>query len=382
MTEQPAQPRDIRGRFDPDPARSYSLASWLYTDAEIFAAEKQAIFYRSWQLAGHTEQVRGPGDYTVCQIGDESIIVIRGDDGVLRAFYNVCQHRAHELLEGSGRTSVIVCPYHAWSYHIDGRLRTARGSDKVARFDAGEFCLKPVRVEEFCTFVFVNLDADAAPLAHEAVGLAGEIHEYAPDLDSLTHAHRLTYEVKANWKTIIDNFLECFHCPVAHRAFADLVDMASYRVVTHEIWSSHHASAGTRENAAYDVSGADVTHQAVWWLWPNTCFLCFPGSSNIMAWRMSPAGPERTLETFDFYFLERTPDAQQREAIEYIDTVLQPEDIAIVESVQRGMHSRGYSAGRFMVNPEGDGHSEHGVHHFHSLVIDALERDGPGKARG
>ena len=370
--------RDIRGRFDADPARSYSLASWLYADAGIFEAEKEAIFYRSWQLAGHAEQVREPGDYTVCQIGDESIIVIRGKDRVLRAFFNVCQHRGHELLEGSGRTRVITCPYHAWSYHIDGQLRTARGSGKVANFDAGEFCLKPVPVEEFCTFVFVNLDADARPLADEAAGLAEEFRAYAPELDSLTHAHRLTYEPHANWKTIIDNFLECLHCPVVHTAFADLVDMASYRVVTHGIWSSHYASAGTHENKAYDVSGADVTDHAVWWLWPNTCLLRYPGSGNIMAWRIIPAGPERTLETFDFYFLDSTPDAQQREVIEYVDTVLQPEDIAIVESVQRGMHSRGYSAGRFMVNPQRDGLSEHGVHHFHSLVIDALERNDPG----
>ena len=180
--------------------------------------------------------------------------------------------------------------------------------------------------------------------------------------------------MNANWKSVVDNFLECYHCPVAHPAFVGLVDMDTYAIVNHGIYSTHHAVAGTKENKAYDVSGADVTVHAVWWLWPNTCFLRYPGSGNMMTMRMVPMGAEETRWIIDFHFLDRTPDAAQRAAIEYVDDVLTPEDIGIVESVQRGPRSRGYNQGRFMVDEARSGASEHGVHHFHSMVLDALAR--------
>ena len=358
--------------FDPDPRRSYTLPARYYWDAGIHARETEAVFHRAWLCLGHAEAVRAPGDYATFRVGDQNIVAIRGKDGSLRAFYNVCQHRGHELLKGAGNRKVITCPYHAWSYHADGRLRSARGSERVADFDAAEFGLKPVRIEEFCTFVFVNLDAEAAPLATQCDGLADDILGHAPDLDRLTHAHRLTFDVNANWKSVVDNFLECYHCPVAHPAFVGLVDMDTYAIVNHGIYSTHHAVAGTKENKAYDVSGADVTVHAVWWLWPNTCFLRYPGSGNMMTMRMVPTGPEETRWIIDFHFLDRTPDAAQRAAIEYVDDVLTPEDIGIVESVQRGLRSRGYNQGRFMVDEVRSGASEHGVHHFHSMVLDAL----------
>ena len=118
--------------------------------------------------------MRQVGDYTTFETAGQNIVVVRGKDGTLRAFYNVCKHRAHELLKGAGRTTVITCPYHAWSYHIDGSLRTARGSEKVEGFDNSEFCLTPVLVEEFCGFVFINMDHDAAPLAEQSKGLEGQ----------------------------------------------------------------------------------------------------------------------------------------------------------------------------------------------------------------
>src|SRR3546814_9939303 len=133
-------------------------------------------------------------------IGDQNVAVIRGKDGALRAFYNVCQHRAHELLRGRGRTPVITCPYHAWSYHLDGRLRTARGSQNVEGFNADEFCLKGIQVEEFGPFVFVNLDPDAAPLAQQSGGLLDELRHTVPALDTLTKFQTATFAVKANWK--------------------------------------------------------------------------------------------------------------------------------------------------------------------------------------
>jgi carnitine monooxygenase subunit len=372
MPEGQIDRRAPANRFHRDPERSYTLPASDYIDPAVYAREKEAIFYRSWNFVGHVEQLRDAGSYVTCQIADQNIFVMRGKDGTLRGFYNVCSHRAHELLRGSGTAKVIVCPYHAWSYHSDGRLRTARGSEKMAEFDAGEFCLKPVRVEELCGFVFVNLDPQAAPLKEQSGNLENEIRRYCPDIDRLTFAHRLTYELKANWKNVVDNFLECYHCSPAHPAFVDLVDIKNYRTITHGLYSSHIAPPGRSDNTAYQIPAGTATDFAAWWLWPNVTFNTFPGPGNMTVLHIMPTGPETTLEHFDFYFLDKTPSACEQQAIEYIDKVLQVEDIGLVESVQRGLHSRGYHQGRFVVDKDRTYLSEHGVHHFHSLVLQAL----------
>jgi len=359
-------------RFHRDPERSYTLPASVYFDPAVYAREKEAIFYRSWNFAGHVEQLRDAGSYVTCQIADQGIFVMRGKDGTLRGFYNVCSHRAHELLKGCGTAKVIVCPYHAWSYHSDGRLRTARGSEKMAEFDAGEFCLKPVQVEELCGFVFVNLDPQAPSLKQESGAFESEMRRYCPEIDRLVHSHRLTYELKANWKNVVDNFLECYHCSPAHPAFVDLVDIKNYRTVTHGIYSSHIAPAGRADNAAYHIPEGTPTDFAAWWLWPNVTFNAFPGPPNMTMLHIMPTGPETTLEHFDLYSLDKTPSDCEREAMKYIDKVLQPEDIGLVESVQRGLHSRGYHQGRLVVDKDRTHLSEHGVHHFHGLVLEAL----------
>src|SRR5262249_19202777 len=152
-------------------------------------------------------------------------------------------------------------------------------------------CLMRIRVEDFAGFVFVNLDAGAASLAEQSGDLAGEIEHWAPDIDRLTFACRLTYDIASNWKNVIGNFLECYHCHVATKDFVSLVDMDTYKVTTHGIYSSHMARAGTTTNSAYDVSDATVTDHAVWWLWPNTCLLRYPGRGNMMVLRVIPVGP-------------------------------------------------------------------------------------------
>ena len=357
--------------FDPDPARSYSLRAEAYTDRTWSDFETDAIFKRSWQWVCHVEKLREPGSYYTTEIAGQPICLVRDQQGQLRGFYNVCKHRAHQLLSGEGQTRLIMCPYHAWSYDLTGQLRAAPSTDHMKDFDAGKICLDRIQVEEFSGFVYVNLDPEAAPLAEVSGDLAKEMAHWAPDVERLTFAHRLTYDIKSNWKNIIDNFLECYHCPVAHKDFCTLVDMDTYRVTTHGIYSSHMAEAGKTANQAWSVDQATVKDHAVWWLWPNTCIMRYPGRGNMIILQAIPAGPDRTLETYDF-FLESTElvDAE-REAIEYLDTVLQAEDIALVESVQKGMSTPAFTQGRIVHDPNGSGKSEHAVHHFHGLILDA-----------
>ncbi|MFK7942859.1 MAG: SRPBCC family protein [Paracoccaceae bacterium] len=357
--------------YDPDPGRSYSLLAQAYTDPAWYRYEQDAVFGHSWQWVCHVESLRNPGAFIAVQIAGQPVAVVRGADGQLRAFYNVCKHRAHQLLSGAGETSRILCPYHAWVYDLSGQLRRAPETENLVNFDPTEICLDRVKVEEFCGFVYVNLDPNARALAAQSGDLEAEILHWAPDIENLTFGHRLTYEIQSNWKNVVDNFLECYHCPTAHKDFCTLVDMDTYKVTTHGIYSSHMADAGKGNNAAYDVSNASVRTHAVWWLWPTTCLMRYPGRSSMIVLNIIPAGPDRTMETYDFFLETPEPDAAELEAIRYLDEVLQVEDIALVESVQRGMETPAFKQGRIVHDPQGSGKSEHAVHHFHGLVLDA-----------
>ena len=363
----------IRDGYDPDPARSLTLKADAYTEPDWFAFEQKAVFARTWQWVCHVEKLRNPGSYVTVEIAGRPIAVVRDREGVLRAFYNVCKHRAHHLLQGEGESTRILCPYHAWVYDLTGQLRRAPETENLHDFDPKTICLDAVQVEEFCGFIYVNLDPDAAPLARQSGDLAAEILHWAPDVGELTFGHRLTYDIRSNWKNVVDNFLECYHCPTAHKDFCTLVDMDTYKVTTHGIYSSHMAEAGKGNNAAYDVSNATVRTHAVWWLWPTTCLMRYPGRSSMIVLNVIPVGPDRTLETYDFFLETPEPDAMEREAIRYLDEVLQVEDIALVESVQKGMNTPAFTQGRVVHDPDGSGKSEHAVHHFHGLVLDAYE---------
>ena len=368
----------IRKGYDPDPSRSLSLRAEAYTEPNWFTIDQREVLSKSWQWVCHAEKVRAPGSYTTADVAGSPIALIRDREGILRAFYNVCQHRAHPVLAGEGRVQRIVCPYHAWAYRLDGKLASAPHTGSLEDFSTGEICLRSVQVEEFCGFIFVNLDSSALPLRKVSGDLEAEIRHWAPDVDNLTFGHRLTYDIKSNWKNVVDNFLECYHCPVAHRDFCTLVDMKTYKVATHGIYSSHMADAGRTQNSAYDTSSAKVRTHAVWWLWPNTCLMRYPGRNSMIVLHIIPVSVDRTVETYDFFLETPEPDEAEKKAIHYLDSVLQAEDIAIVENVQRGMNTPAFTQGRIVNDPQGSGMSEHALHHFHGLVLDAYGRGSQG----
>ena len=371
---------EISGRYDDNAKRSHSINTRCYLDEKYLRIEREQIFKRSWQFICHEEKLREPGQYVTASVEGLSIVALRNQNGELKAFYNVCKHRGHELLFGDGRIRRITCPYHAWTYDLDGRLARAPRSEHLENFATGDICLHPVRIEVFCHLVFANLDSQAAPLAEQSGGLGEEIMAYAPDLGRLTFAKRLTYSIRANWKAVVDNFLECYHCPVAHKGFSSMIDMNTYQVETHGIYSSHMAKARAGDNDAYSIDDATVTDHAVWFLWPNLTLMRYPGRGNFMVWRFYPVDAQCTYEEFDFFFETAEPGDSEREAIRFIDEVLQPEDIGLVESVQRGMNTPAFESGRYMVDADGSGMSEHAVHHFHGLLLQAYRRASEGPA--
>lgn len=360
--------------FTTNAAESFTMPARFYTDASVYAAEKEAIFYRSWWYAGHISQLVKPGQYITTRIHEQNVFVIRDRKEGLQAFYNVCQHRGHELLSGTGKTNVIVCPYHAWAYDFDGRLKAARNAENVEGFKTCDFTLRSVQVEVFCGMVFVNLDPEAEPLSVQAADLEAEIRAISSDVDDLIVAQRDTYQVESNWKVMVDNFLECYHCHVAHRDFVDLVDMDTYRSTVNGIYSSH-VSKGIRaaDNKAFKLGSADVDFgYAGWFLWPNLTIWAYPGEPNLSILQMIPDGPGRTVEYQDWFLPATGVTPQLKEAMGYQKDVLQPEDISLCESVQRGLGSKGYNQGRFMVDQDQTELSEHAVHHFQRMVVEAL----------
>lgn len=364
----------ILEHFNDSPERSLSLPPSCYFEPRFLEIERDEIFYKSWQFLCHGEKLREPGSFVSGNILGRSVFAVRGHDDTVRAFYNVCRHRGHELLRADGKVKAISCPYHAWTYNLDGTLRAASGTECLVEFQKEHYGLMELGVEEFAGLYFVNLDRHAASLAETAAALKSEVERYAPDLPRLTFAHRLSYTIRANWKAVVDNFLECRHCPVAHRDFCSLIDMSTYEVENRGLFISHMAKAKESGNTAYSTATATVTDHAVWYLWPNMALMRYPGRGNFMVWRFIPDGPETTREEFDFFFETATPTADEVEAIRYIDKVLQQEDIDIVESVQRGMHSPGFSRGPYLIDPKRSGLSEHGVHHFHALLSQAYRR--------
>ena len=381
MTPAARAPLPGVGRFSDDPCRSHTLPGPYYYEPEIFEREKRAIFNRTWQYVCHQSRVAAPGQYCVRDIGDQSAVVLRDHDGVLQAFHNVCQHRAHRLLEGSGRLAGgIVCPYHNWSYALGGELRHARHSDRVADFDKAGIRLRRVRAERFCGFVFVNLDPEAKPIMEGREGLDREIRELSPNIEELQLANEREIPLAANWKNSVENYSECYHCPNQHPDLCEgSLDLSSYRITVHPEYHSH-ASRGVGDSTAYaramDQDGEEREFGS-WLLWPNFALEVYPGGY-LNVFHHQPLAPEKTVQRVEWYFPTEEPTPEQQEVIAFVD-VVRDEDVPICESVQRGLHSLGYTQGRFIADPGRSHFSEHAVHDFQTKVLDAL-REGEGTA--
>ena len=365
---------EVDQRLKEDPAASFTMPSRWYLDPEIYEREKDAIFYRNWHYVTHRSALADVVDFATLRIADESVLVIRGKDGELQGFYNVCKHRAHQLLEGSGNTQLIVCPYHAWTYGLDGSFRGAPMTDTRPDFQGSDYCLTPVRVEDLCGLVFVNLDPEAEPLASQAAGLAEDLRDKVPMIEDLQVIDVQTFStngaMKANWKVVADNYLECYHCPKAHPAFSDLLDMDAYEVDTFGIWSRQFGPKSRPRNTAYDFAAdAPIQTAGFWYLWPTTTINYIPGEPMVQVLAILPQGLESTTFAGHRLALGPDPDATR---LDYLFTVLAGEDQALVESVQRGLKSRSYDRGPFVVDPQRSGTAEHAVHHFHRLVKQAL----------
>jgi choline monooxygenase len=346
--------------FEPDLTRASTLPSRWYTDPALLEAERSAVFGATWQAVGHAARVAEPGSYLACDIAGEPALVTRAADGVLRAFSNVCRHRGAELCTGNGTASVIRCPYHAWTYTLDGALHGAPEFEGVADWDRARVRLPEFRVEIWGPYVFVCQDAAAPPLAEIMGAIPAEVAEIGCPVDRLCFAARRDYVIECNWKVYVDNYLEGYHLPAAHPGLMRELDYQRYRVDTSRYHSRQIAPIRARDDSpdSRRYRYSDDDRQALYyWIFPNYMLNVYP--DNLSANIILPLGPEKTLTIFEWFAYG---DAGVEQATIDFSDEIQQEDIHICESVQRGLRSRHYSSGRFSVK------RENGVHHFHGLL--------------
>jgi phenylpropionate dioxygenase-like ring-hydroxylating dioxygenase large terminal subunit len=349
----------------------WTLPAHWYSDPGVYALERERIFTKAWSYAGPAEWVADPGCFFATQAGHVPVAVVRGKDGALRAFVNVCRHRGHVVLEGEGCRETLQCPYHAWTYNLDGTLRRAPRSEREPGFDPEGLSLLPVSVGTWGPFVFVNPDRDAEPLASVLGELPAIVAESGLELDAVRfHSHH-EWPIAANWKIVMENYLECYHCPTAHPGFSKVIDVSpdAYGLSVHPTFSSQigpvRASALAGDGGAPLEPRGDVVQAQYHFLFPASTVNIAPGIPNISVERWIPDGPRRTLEVTDYFFDPSTPSKAVEELLAW-DNQVGEEDTSLVESVQRGLDSNTVLQGRLM--PE----SEQLIADFQRRVRDAI----------
>ena len=360
----------------PSPKPALSLDARYYTDPGIFSKEQTGLLARTWQFAAHVSQLDKPGDYFAFEIAGQSLFCIRDKDGEIRCFYNVCQHRAHELVNGSGNARLLVCPYHAWTYELSGQLRGGPNVKSVPGFDRNEICLTAVKTEVFCGFVFVNLDPNAKPMDEWYPGVRDELSEFVPHIASLKPLEWVEIPEACNWKVSVENYSECYHCAINHKTFATgVIKPETYDIQPQGYCLRHTTECQNLSQMSYPIdlaANSKAGEYSSWFLWPTFSFQVYPGNVlNTYHWRA--ADVDHVTVWRGWY----TVDGQESEvvrklAIQDRATTVE-EDIHIVESVQRGLKSRGYVPGPLVIDPLCGVNSEHSIQVLHQWMREAVD---------
>ena len=352
-------------------AEALTIPAPWYTDDRIAALERKTVFSRTWQVVGRADQVTKPGDYLTANIAGEPIVVVRGQDNLLRAFFNVCRHHAAAVMtEPCGHASILRCPYHGWSYGLDGALKGVPEFAGVQSFDPAKNGLVPVAVDTWENFVFVHLDPHPVPLKEFLGSLAPRI---APlEVSKLGFFQRKTYKLDCNWKVYVDNYLDGgYHVPHLHKGLSSVLDYTQYTIENdgrYCLQSSPMVSSA--EGAAVEDAATSATRTGdrayYYWLYPNFMINCYAGymDTNLVL----PIDTDHCQVIFDFYFsdVSEAARAYNTESVNVSNRV-QTEDEDICASVQRGLKSRAYGAGRLSVR------RETGEHLFHRLLAQDLK---------
>jgi Rieske 2Fe-2S family protein len=377
----PVSAAEVRGVLRPTEAATV-LPPRVFHDPDVLAYEQEAWFARSWVCVGREADATDAGSYFLAQIAGENLIVVRGKDRILRAFYNVCRHRGSTLLtEPSGRLVRFQCPYHAWIYDLDGDLHRPRHTDTLIDFDPAEFGLVPVRLETWQGFVFLNLVDNGATLRAFLDDLAEWFDRF--DLGALQRVEQIDYDVKANWKAIIENYEECYHCPGVH---PQLNKITPYNLgewyESRGPWNgSWMPVVGDYDTLSMDgdmhshgrdlLPGMTAEEKRVSYfvLWPNLLLSLHP--DYLMSHRIVPLAPGHSIVTCELYF---SPEQIARTGFDPSDAIsfwdlTNRQDWHVCELQQQGTASRAYTPGRYSA-------IESGPHRFDRWVAERYAANG------
>jgi choline monooxygenase len=356
--------KDLIGRYDPRLPLAEACtppAAW-YVDPRILDLEHRTTFARTWQFAGRLDQLREPGEFVTFELAGEPLLVVRGNDGVLRGFFNVCRHHAAAVLtEPAGCVKRLRCPYHGWTYTLEGALKAAPAFEGVENFDPAEHGLVPVATAVWENWVFVRIENDG-PSLEEFLGADLIAQVRALGLGKLKWMERRHYHFDCNWKVFVDNYLDGgYHVPHLHKGLDSVLDYNKYTIengARHSLQSSPVVSKGAEPKVGAVRKGDRAFY---YWVYPNFMFNWYEGviDTNLVY----PRGVDRTEVIFDFWF-EDVSDAaleRNRASIDVANRV-QDEDEAICKSVQRGLRSRAYDTGRLSMRREA------GEQLFHQLL--------------
>lgn len=339
-----------------DLSRATALPARYYFGEAMLAMEHKTVFARSWQLVAHQGLLAEPGDHVVEQVGEVPVLVVRGSDGELRAFPNVCRHRAGPLALCNGKGArALHCKYHGWSYTLEGQLRSAPEMQDACDFKVEDIRLPPLRVHEWQGLVFIALDPDTPPFEEVYAGITERI---APiDLGAMRFLRRDSYDIDCNWKVYVDNYLEGYHLPHVHPGLSKLLDYKAYDT---ELFPWYSLQSSPLRNSG-DIYGEG---QAFYYqIYPNIMLNVMPG--RMQTNRIVPLGPGRCRVEFDYYYAQDEAALARIKADQDFSDEVQVEDITICEAVQKGLASGFYEAGRLCPKRES------GVWLFHNLLRSA-----------
>jgi choline monooxygenase len=343
-----------------------TLPPYWYTDPDVLALEQQSVFSRAWHYAGHTARLAEPGDFIHASIGKVPVIVVMDADRTVRAFLNLCRHRGHEVVppcgEQPGRRKTLQCPYHGWTFNLDGSLRSAPRSDREASFDKSALGLVPVSLETWGPLIFISLDPSPVPFAEYLGGMPDVAHSRGLHFDDFVEHSRYEFEFATNWKNAVDNNFECYHCATAHKGFAKLfnVDPEAYEIQTFDY-------TATQLSPNKQVEGSKVVEWGdfrFYYVWPATFIIDHTITYNVMT--LTPGDPGHTKMRYE---LHRRKDVSESAVDEYAEfyTSVFDEDANLIESVQRGQASGVFPPGPLLLD------SEHLLRFLQVRLLDSLE---------
>lgn len=351
-----------------------SLPAYYYYSNDHYQIEFNKIFKKEWIYILHESQLPEIGSYETFEIGNIPILITRDSTNEIKAFYNVCIHRGHILTEGRGRKNTFVCPYHNWTYSNDGLLSKAPKID-TNKIPACRKSLTAIEVYNKEGFIFIRIEKSSNNFEDRYGVFFEELKNTAPFLKNLKFTRRFTAEVNGNWKIMVENYLECYHCTPTHKALSELMQIKNFKIKQYDYFLSTTAPAGLSINSAYNYTTKNNNQKNFngWGLWPNLTFNIFPGQDNLLIFYMIPISSEKTIGYCDYFFINGEINEEAESLMKWESEILEKEDDNLIISTHKGIKSGAIKSAIFLTDENNHSITESPLYHFNKLIKKSLD---------